>query len=157
MACQLNCIDSFYLTGLLYKQPLVKHQQSYSSTVVCGPRWTLYGQKYDNEYNVHQQKRAQKENHDGRVDLRHFNEGDKVLIKNFGQGAKWKLGTIHRRNGPLSYQVQYEDGVVARRHVDHLLERREQRPIQSSIDEDTDEGPTPAKDNMCNRHRKSNS
>ncbi|KAK3728043.1 hypothetical protein QZH41_004797 [Actinostola sp. cb2023] len=84
-------------------------------------------------------------------------EGDKVLIKNFGQGAKWKLGTIYRRNGPLSYQVQYELGVVARRHVDHLLERREQRPLQSSLDEETGEeqstpeqlieDPTQAKDN----------
>ncbi|KAK3719581.1 hypothetical protein QZH41_019021, partial [Actinostola sp. cb2023] len=27
--------------SLLHKQPLVKHQQSYSSTVVCGPSWTF--------------------------------------------------------------------------------------------------------------------
>ena len=44
-------------------------------------------------------------------------------MKNFSPGPKWKKAHIESRTGPLSYTVKYEDGVVTRRHVDHLLKR----------------------------------
>lgn len=44
-------------------------------------------------------------------------------MKNFSPGTKWKKARIESRTDPLSYAVKCEDGVVARRHVDHLLKR----------------------------------
>ena len=34
--------------------------------------------------------------------------------------ARWLLGTIIEQRGPLSYLVQVANGVVWKRHVDHL-------------------------------------
>ena len=45
--------------------------------------------------------------------------------EDLSSGPKWKKAHIESRTSPLSYTVKYEDGVVARRHVDHLLERHD--------------------------------
>ena len=74
-------------------------------------------------HRVETQQEAQKVHHDNTKKERHFSEGDSVLVKNFSPGPKWKKTHIESRNGPLSYTVKYEDGVVTRRHVDHLLKR----------------------------------
>ena len=69
------------------------------------------------------QQEAQKVHHDNTKKEQHFSEGDSVLVKSFSPGPKWKKAHIESRTGPLSYTVKYEDGVVTRRHVDHLLKR----------------------------------
>ena len=69
------------------------------------------------------QQEAQKVHHDNTKKERHFSERDSVLVKNFSPGPKWKKAHIESRTSPLSYTVKYEDGVVTRRHVDHLLKR----------------------------------
>ena len=71
------------------------------------------------------QQLSQKEQHDNTRTARQFAEGDKVLVKNFSSGPKWTKAHIESRTGPLSYTVKYEDGVVTRRHVDHLLKRHD--------------------------------
>ena len=71
------------------------------------------------------QQLSQKEQHDNTRTAQQFAEGDKVLVKNFSSGPKWKKAHIESRTGPLSYTVKYEDGVVTRRHVDHLLKRHD--------------------------------
>ena len=45
------------------------------------------------------------------------------MVKNFSPGPKWKKAHIESRTGPLTYTIKSEDGVVARRHVDHILKR----------------------------------
>ena len=64
---------------------------------------------------------SQKGQHDNTRKERQFSDGDRVLVNNFNPGLKWKNAHIESRTGPLSYTVKYEDGVVACRHVDHLL------------------------------------
>ena len=65
-------------------------------------------------------KGQEKVHHDNTMKERQFAEGDSVLVKNFSPGPKWKTH-IESRTGPLSYTVKYEDQVVTRRHVYHLL------------------------------------
>ena len=72
---------------------------------------------------VETHQEAQKVHHDNTKKARQFAVGDNVLAKNFSPGPKWKKAHIESRTGPLSYTVKYEDGLVTRRHVDHLLKR----------------------------------
>ena len=74
---------------------------------------------------VEAQQSSQKEQHDNTRTARQFAEGDKVLVKNFSPGPKWKKAHIESRTGPLSYTIKSEDGVVTRRHVDHILKRHD--------------------------------
>ena len=75
-------------------------------------------------HRVETQQGAQKVHHDNTKKERQFAEGDSVLVKNFSPGPKWKMAHIESRTGPLSYTVKYEDGVLTRRHVDHLLKMK---------------------------------
>ena len=67
------------------------------------------------------QQSSQKEQHDDTRTARQFAEGYNVLVKKFSPGPKWKKAHIESRTGPLSYTIKSEDGVVTRRHVDHIL------------------------------------
>ena len=46
--------------------------------------------------------------------------GDKVLATNFRPGSKWVPRTVVDYLSPMSYQVKVHDGMIWRRHVDHL-------------------------------------
>ena len=49
-------------------------------------------------------------------------EGDRVYARNFAPcaEAKWLPGKVVQKTGPLSCQVQLQDGTVWRRHQDHI-------------------------------------
>ena len=79
----------------------------------------------DVRQHVEGQQLSQKQQHDNTRTARQFSEGDKVLVKNFSPGPKWKKAHIESRTGPLSYTIKSEDGVVTRRHVDHILKRHD--------------------------------
>ena len=81
------------------------------------------------------QQEAQKVHHDNTKKEQQFVEGDNVLVKNFSPGPKWKKAHFESRAGLLSYTVKYEDGLVTRRHVDHLLKRYEV-PTRVIVDDD---------------------
>ena len=84
---------------------------------------------------VETQQEAQKVHHDNTKKVRQFAEGDNGLVKNFNPGPTWKKAHIESRTGPLSYTVKYEDGLVTRRHVDHLL-KRYTVPTRVIVDDD---------------------
>ena len=46
--------------------------------------------------------------------------GDKVFMKNPGQGPHWLPGMVERQTGPVSFKVHLHNGTVARRHIDQL-------------------------------------
>ena len=92
---------------------------------------------------VEAQQSSQKEQHDNTRTVRQFAEGDKVLVKNFSPGPKWKKAHIDSRTGPLSYTIKSEDGVVTRRHVD-LLKRHD---IPSREEDDLPESAVHAEQN----------
>ena len=61
----------------------------------------------------------QKENHDNTKQLREFELGNEVFVKNFRPGP---TGIIIKRTGPLSYHVRLlKEGKnnIVRQHVDH--------------------------------------
>ena len=45
---------------------------------------------------------------------------DSVYVRNFGRGEKWIPGQIVESTGPVSYKIKTNDGVLMRRHADHV-------------------------------------
>ena len=54
---------------------------------------------------VQTQQLSRKMQHDNTKKERQFAEGDKVLVKNFAAGPKWKNAHIESGTGPLSYKA----------------------------------------------------
>ena len=69
---------------------------------------------------VSQKQAEQKKYHDLHSRNRNFFIGERVLVRNMRNSPRWLLGTITEWRGPLSYLVQVANGVVWKRHVDHL-------------------------------------
>ena len=67
---------------------------------------------------------------------RKFSIGETVFAKNF-HGNRWLPAAVVKVTGPLSYQVETEDGLTLRRHVDHLRKRfsNDSEPDPTSDDE----------------------
>ena len=43
------------------------------------------------------------------------------LIRDFPSiKIKWLIGKIMHRSGPMSYNIEFNDGRIARRHIDHI-------------------------------------
>jgi len=60
-------------------------------------------------------QQKQKENHDGYTELKSFQVGDTVYVKDFPNGKDWLPGEVVKIQGPLSYHVQLTDGRTVRR------------------------------------------
>ena len=64
---------------------------------------------------------SQKQYHDRHSKPRSFQQGDKVLVRNYCGQPSWLPGIIRDVLGPVSYQVALADGQLSKRHVDQLL------------------------------------
>ena len=71
----------------------------------------------------------QKEYHDVHAKERKLQTGNKVYVKVYEKGGKWKWkkGEIVKCTGPVSFIVQLEGGIVCRRHLDQLRELLEEQ------------------------------
>lgn len=90
---------------------------------------------------VMKRQQAQKDYHDTHARDRTFAVGDRVFVKNFYAGPKWKSAEIVAKNGPVSYKVEGENGVVARRHVDHIRQRHCMSVSEPDISQDILDNP----------------
>ena len=88
------------------------------------------------------QKQAEQKYHDLHSRNRNFFIGERVLVRNMRNGPRWLLGTIIERRGPLSYLVQVANGVVWKRHVDHLRKTIDSPQEEVTVPEIIDESPT---------------
>ena len=50
--------------------------------------------------------------------------GQNVMYRNYGRGPSWLPGTVTSRDGPSSYQITTDDGVVVSRHIDQLIKKK---------------------------------
>ena len=73
------------------------------------------------EDHVQRAQDRQKTNHDYASRSRDFDSGNTaVLVKNFGKGPTWLAGKIYEKTGPVSYAIQLPDGLLLKRHQDHM-------------------------------------
>ena len=66
----------------------------------------------DVETLVHTKQSEQKFHHDKHARGRQLCVGQRVMAKSSPPGSQWIPGTIIRRTGPLSFQVQVSDGRI---------------------------------------------
>ena len=45
---------------------------------------------------------------------------EEVFFLNFGQGERWLPGHVRAQTGPLSFEIQLQDGRTCNRHMDHI-------------------------------------
>ena len=72
---------------------------------------------------VTEKQARQKEYHDQRSKTRCFSAGQLVMIRDFLSKQKWMAGTVKSQRGPVSYEIELEDGRIMRRHIDHIRPR----------------------------------
>ena len=76
--------------------------------------------KPDLESLVNAKQSDQKKYHDSHSQLRQFSSSQLVMAKDFRAQNKWIPGVIVDSSGPVSYNIELQDGKVIKRHVDHL-------------------------------------
>eukprot|EP00731_Ephydatia_muelleri_P006940 Em0003g1188a len=65
----------------------------------------------------------QKRTHDNSKQARSFKVGEEVYVRSFNNINHWIPGSILATTGPLSYKISLANGVVIKRHVDHVKAR----------------------------------
>ena len=64
--------------------------------------------------------------------------GSSVMVRDYRGTNKWVPGTIVRKLGPVTYQVNIGSGNIVKRHIDQLTQRLEAQPLVP----ETTENPT---------------
>ena len=84
---------------------------------------------------------AQKKHHDQHSRLRQFSAGQLVMTRDFCSQGKWLPGVIQSQSGPVSYDVELENGKIVKRHIDHLRDRsvltKPSTPVDSQPEDST--------------------
>ena len=71
---------------------------------------------------VKEKQLSQKQTHDKHCKERFFSEGEEVFARDYRRNAvsKWLPGRVVDQTGPISFQVQLENGEVKRYHQDQM-------------------------------------
>ena len=88
------------------------------------PRTRLDLLKPNTAERVEAKQQAQQDSHNKLAKERSLLVGDKVYVKNFGQGQRWLPGVILEVTGPVSFLVRLVDERIVRRHLDHIRSRK---------------------------------
>ena len=95
---------------------------------------------------VEKRQLKQSESHDRKKELRKFTKDEEVYVENFTKkNPRWIPGIITEVTGPLSYEIQLQDGTKVKRHIDHVRKREVQsspEPVTGTEVSDTLLGPT---------------
>ena len=101
---------------------------------------------------------VQKREHDQHSRPRFLQDGQPVLVRNFHGRPRWVPATIVQAVGPVSFKVQTTDGLVWKRHLDHIRARMEALPMEREpADEGQDEEPVPGTTRRANVEPATNS
>ena len=88
------------------------------------PRSCLDLLKPDLERTVSKKQEIQKRTHDKTVSNRNFCEGEAVYARNYSSGGSpWLADQVVKQTGPVSVEVELQDGSLVWRHFDQLRHR----------------------------------
>ena len=133
------------LARFLFQYRIIPH-----TTTGVSPAEMLFGRrlcsrldllKPSDHQRVEERQRQQQGYHDQHSHTVTFTVGEEVFVKNFRAGRKWLPGHIRHHRGPVSFEIELEDGRTCHRHQDHIHKHRtnsEDRPTVESSEE-TDE------------------
>ena len=71
---------------------------------------------------VHEKQAQQRKYHDAHIKSRVFKVGQSVLARYYYGREKWCYRRVLERTGRTSYRLEMANGIVWRRHVDHILD-----------------------------------
>ena len=92
---------------------------------------------------VHLKQTKQKLNHDKSTPVRQFQIDDAVYVQDLPSRSTWLPGTVVKTQGPLTYDIELEDGRIVTRHVDNIHRQHPQTTsLSSSITTEDDCLPT---------------
>ena len=63
---------------------------------------------------------TEKLNHDKPTPVGQFQIDDTVYVQDLPSRSTWLPGTVVKIRGPLTYDIELEDGRIVMRHVDNL-------------------------------------
>ena len=86
---------------------------------------------------VREKQSQQKAVHDYHARERIIKTGNLVYAKDFRKPKSWMPGTVVKKTGPVSAEIQLDDGLIIRRHQDHLRIRTDvpQTTIASGLED----------------------
>ena len=90
----------------------------------------------------------QKHYHDQHAKSRSFVAGDRVLVRNYSGSPNWLPGIVKTALDPVSYQVEFKNGRLCKRHLDQLLKDNSTDSDDHQADKDIIE--FPLSDNTSN-------
>lgn len=70
----------------------------------------------------------QKSYHDKKGSLRDIAVGARVMARDGRDKSHWSPGTVLERQGPVSYTERLKNGLVGRKHIDHIRAWGKQSP-----------------------------
>ena len=85
---------------------------------------------------VRNKQAAQKSNRDQHSRYRSLNPGQEVMVRDFRHSNKWIPGVVLMKLGPVTYNVEVEQGLIWKRHIDQLTERTVNQPTSSDLNEE---------------------
>ena len=74
---------------------------------------------------------SQKLNYDRKSRSRSFSVEDSVFARQSNNDSPWIPGTVAAKLGEVTYQVQFNDGRMVRRHIDQIRPRHLEMPVSS--------------------------
>ena len=89
------------------------------------------------EHHVLTKQTEQEQQHNKHAKTREFSIGQQVMARNKRPGNKWIPGVIRKQLGPLSFLVETNQGILWKRHIDHLQDP----PTDETPASDDIEGP----------------
>ena len=95
------------------------------------------------ESRVSNQQANQKSQHDQQAKTREFVVDQEVMARNLRPGPKYVTGVVIQKLGPLSYLVEVGEGLIWRRHVDHLKELASTTTGDKAKDKEVEPDPRP--------------
>lgn len=75
-----------------------------------------------------------------------FSEGEKIYARNFDRNDPLAARTNHYQRGPVSFDVQLQDGPRTRRHQDQLRRRSDAKAQQNKKAAEENNGPAQRED-----------
>ena len=61
------------------------------------------------------------------------------MARDFHSQDKWLPGVIQSQSGPVSYDVELENGKIVKRHIDHLRDRSVPTKPSTPVDSQTED------------------
>ena len=80
---------------------------------------------------VHMSQDSKKHNYDRKSRSRSFSVEDSVFARQSNIDSPWIPGTVAAKLGELTYQVQFDNGRMVRRHIDQIRPRHLEMPAPS--------------------------